>query len=104
MGAYSPVPVVPAGDDVVDEVMERAVRPTLAALRAAGIDFRGVLYAGLMLTPDGVRVLEYNVRFGDPETEVVLPRIDDDLAAWLAAAAAGHLPRGHAPDVAPTRA
>jgi phosphoribosylamine--glycine ligase len=92
MGAFSPVPS--AGADVVDEVMERAVLPTLSALRARGIDYRGILYAGLMLTPNGVRVLEYNVRFGDPETEVVLPRIDDDLAAWLAAAAAGALPSG----------
>ncbi len=90
MGAHSPVPG--AGDEVVAEVMERAVAPTLAALRASGVDFRGVLYAGLMLTPDGMRVLEYNVRFGDPEAEVVLPRIDDDLAEWLRAAAMGGLP------------
>jgi len=90
MGAHSPVPG--AGDEVVAEVMERAVAPTLAALRARGVDFRGVLYAGLMLTPDGMRVLEYNVRFGDPEAEVVLPRIDDDLAEWLRAAAMGGLP------------
>jgi phosphoribosylamine--glycine ligase len=89
MGAHSPVP---GGDDAVAEVMERAVAPTLAALRDRGVDFRGVLYAGLMLTPDGVRVLEYNVRFGDPEAEVVLPRIDDDVAAWLRAAADGALP------------
>jgi len=90
MGAHSPVPG--AGDEVVAEVMERAVGPTLAALRARGVDFRGVLYAGLMLTPDGMKVLEYNVRFGDPEAEVVLPRIDDDLAEWLRAAAMGGLP------------
>jgi phosphoribosylamine--glycine ligase len=98
MGAHSPVPGV--GADVVDEVMERAVRPTLEALRARGVDFRGVLYAGLMLTPDGLRVLEYNVRFGDPEAEVVLPRIDDDLAEWLRAAAIGHLPATGGPAVA----
>ncbi|GAC1536936.1 MAG: phosphoribosylamine--glycine ligase [Acidimicrobiales bacterium] len=96
MGAYSPVPGVDEG--AVAEVMERAVTPTLAALRARGIDYRGVLYAGIMLTPDGLRVLEYNVRFGDPEAQVVLPRVDDDLAAWLAAAAAGALPPG-APSV-----
>jgi phosphoribosylamine--glycine ligase len=90
MGAYSPVPG--AGEDVVAEVMDRAVLPTLAALRARGIDYRGTLYAGLMLTPEGTRVLEYNVRFGDPEAEVVLPRIDDDVAQWLHAAASGHLP------------
>ena len=92
MGAYSPVPV--AGDDVVAEVMERAVAPTLAALRRRGVDYRGILYAGLMLTPEGLRVLEYNVRFGDPEAEVVVPRIDDDLAAWLHGAASGALPAG----------
>ncbi|MCD9624556.1 phosphoribosylamine--glycine ligase [Rhabdothermincola salaria] len=87
MGAYSPVPV--AGDDVVEMVMRDAVEPTLAALRARGIDYRGVLYAGLMLTPAGPKVLEYNVRFGDPETQVVLPRMTSDLGALLAAAAAG---------------
>jgi phosphoribosylamine--glycine ligase len=89
MGAYSPVPV--AGPDVVAEVLERAVRPTLAALRARGIDYRGVLYAGLMLTADGPRVVEYNVRFGDPEAQVVFPRYSGDLAALLAEAAAGRL-------------
>src|SRR5207248_9209230 len=85
MGAYSPVPVVrPA---MLEAVMERAVRPTLAALRAKGIDYRGVLYAGLMLTPEGPKVLEYNVRFGDPEAQVVLPRLTSDLGELLAAAA-----------------
>ena len=89
MGAYSPVPF--ATKHVVDEVMERAVLPTLHRLRDVGIDYRGVLYAGLMLTPAGVKVLEYNVRFGDPEAQVVLPRFDGDLAAFLAAAAEGHV-------------
>ncbi len=89
MGAYSPVPG--AGADVVDEVMDEAVLPTLAELRRQGIDYRGVLYAGLMLTPQGLRVLEYNVRFGDPEAQVVLPRLRSDLADLLAAAAAGSL-------------
>lgn len=89
MGAYSPVPI--AGKDVVDEVMERAVLPTLSALRKRGIDYRGVLYAGLMLTGDGPKVLEYNVRFGDPEAQVVLPRLDSDLAGLLAEAASGRL-------------
>ena len=93
MGAYSPVPV--AGDDVVTHVMEAAVAPTLAALRDRGIDYRGVLYAGLMLTPDGPKMLEYNVRFGDPETQVVLPRLASDLADLLAGAADGAL--GDAP-------
>ena len=60
-------------------------------MRSQGIDYRGVLYAGLMLTPDGPKVLEYNVRFGDPEAQVVLPRLSSDLAALLAQAAAGDL-------------
>ena len=89
MGAYSPVPM--AGKDVVEEVLERAVEPTLAALRAQGIDYRGVLYAGLMLTADGPKILEYNVRFGDPEAQVVLPRYAGDLTQLLAEAAAGDL-------------
>ena len=96
MGAYSPVPF--AGADVVGTVMDRFVEPTLAELRRRGIDYRGVLYAGLMLTPAGPRLLEYNVRFGDPEAQVVLPRLTSDLAELLAAAAAGDLRR--APDPA----
>ncbi|MGQ0744540.1 MAG: phosphoribosylamine--glycine ligase [Acidimicrobiales bacterium] len=89
MGAYSPVPA--AGACVVDAVMDTAVEPTLAALRSRGIDYRGVLYAGIMLTPDGPRVLEYNVRFGDPEAQVVLPRLVGDVAGLLAEAAAGRI-------------
>ncbi len=72
MGAYSPVPMVDAA--TLGEVMDRFVEPTLAALRTLGIDYRGVLYAGLMLTADGPKMLEYNVRFGDPESQVVVPR------------------------------
>ncbi len=94
MGAYSPVPL--AAPAVVDAVVDRAVEPTLAALRARGIDYRGVLYAGLILTADGPKVLEFNVRFGDPEAQVVLPRFAGDLAAFLAEAAAGHLRTGPA--------
>jgi phosphoribosylamine--glycine ligase len=89
MGAYSPVPL--AGPDVVAEVLERAVQPTLAALSGRGVDYRGVLYAGIMLTAAGPKVLEYNVRFGDPEAQVVFPRYTGDLAALLAEAAAGEL-------------
>jgi phosphoribosylamine--glycine ligase len=99
MGAYSPVPF--AGDDVVGTVMDRFVEPTLAELRRRGIDYRGVLYAGLMLTPDGPRLLEYNVRFGDPEAQVVLPRLTSDLAESLAAAAAGDLRRAPPPAFGP---
>ncbi|HLI23516.1 MAG TPA: phosphoribosylamine--glycine ligase [Acidimicrobiales bacterium] len=89
MGAYSPVPG--AGDQLVGQVMDTAVEPTLAALAAQGVDYRGVLYAGLMLTADGPRVLEFNVRFGDPETQAVVARWQGDVAGTLAAAAAGDL-------------
>jgi phosphoribosylamine--glycine ligase len=89
MGAYSPVPV--AGSGVVDEIMEQIVEPTAARLRRLGIDYRGVLYAGCMLTDNGAKLLEYNVRFGDPETEVVLGRIGGDLAALLRGAAEGRV-------------
>jgi phosphoribosylamine--glycine ligase len=90
MGAYSPVPAIT--DEILDGIIADAVEPTLAMLRAEGIDYRGVLYAGLMLTPEGPKMLEYNVRFGDPEAQVVLPRVAGDLTALLAAAAAGALP------------
>jgi len=89
MGAYSPVPF--ATDDVLSVVMKNGVEPTLAELQRRGIDYRGVLYAGLMLTPQGPKMLEYNVRFGDPETQVVLPRLQSDLGELLASAAAGEL-------------
>lgn len=89
MGAYSPVPF--ADVRVVEQVMELAVAPTLAELIRRNIDYRGVLYAGIMLTPDGLKVLEFNVRFGDPETQVVLPRLESDLVELLATAAAGDL-------------
>ena len=89
MGAYSPVPVV--DDALLDEVAERFVGPTLAELRRRGIDYRGVLYAGLMYTADGPKLIEYNVRFGDPETQVVVPRLTSDLAELLREAAEGRL-------------
>jgi phosphoribosylamine--glycine ligase len=89
MGAYSPVPW--AGSDLIDKVMDTAIEPTIAALRGRGIDYRGVLYAGVMLTEDGPKVLEFNVRFGDPEAQVVLPRWSGDVAGDLAAAASGSL-------------
>ncbi len=86
MGAYSPV----AGTEgLVDEVMDRSVRPTLAWLAKQGVDYRGILYAGLMLTPAGPKMLEYNVRFGDPECQVVTPRFASDFAELVHAAAMG---------------
>lgn len=87
MGAYSPVPAI--GANMVDEVMERAVRPSLRALARQGISYRGVLYAGIMLTEDGPKVLEYNVRFGDPECQVVIPRLTSDVAAHCLESATG---------------
>ncbi|WP_436793965.1 phosphoribosylamine--glycine ligase [Actinospongicola halichondriae] len=89
MGAYSPVPSV--DDDMVQAVLDDFVAPTLAELRRRGIDYRGTLYAGLMLTDDGPKLIEYNARFGDPESQVVLPRITSDLARLLAEAAAGSI-------------
>jgi len=87
MGAYSPVPIV--GPEMVEQVMATAVRPTLHALASEGIAYRGVLYAGIMLTADGPKVLEYNVRFGDPECQVVVPRLTSDLGELCRCAAEG---------------
>lgn len=89
MGAFSPVPL--ADEAVLDSVMEDFVGPTLAELRRRGIDYRGVLYAGLMFTADGPRLIEYNVRFGDPECQVVVPRLTSDLADLLRQAADGRI-------------
>ena len=89
MGAYCPLPWLP--DDFADDVVARFIEPTLAELRRRGIDYRGVLYAGLMVTPDGPKLVEYNVRFGDPDSQVVLVRLTSDLTALLASAAAGQL-------------
>jgi len=92
MGAYSPVPAPVAPPDLVDEMMERAIRPTLAELRRRGAAFRGFLYCGLMLDPvKGPRVLEYNVRFGDPECQVVVPRLASDLYAHCLESADGRI-------------
>lgn len=89
MGAYSPVPV--ATPEIVDIIMNEGVQPTLDTLREMGIDYRGVLYAGIMVTPQGPKMLEYNVRFGDPESQVVLPRLTTDLVQLLSEAAAGDI-------------
>jgi phosphoribosylamine--glycine ligase len=89
MGAFSPVPGI--GDDEVAELVERIHEPVLAELAERGAPFVGLLYAGLMLTADGPRVLEFNCRFGDPETQAILPRVGGDLAEPLARAAAGDL-------------
>ena len=89
MGAHSPVPW--ADQSVVDEVMQRAIYPTLSELARRGIDYRGVLYAGLMMTEVGPKLVEYNVRFGDPEAQVVLPRITSDLGQLMAEVASGRI-------------
>ncbi len=89
MGAYSPVAL--ATSTLVEELVDRWIDPTLRVLSARGIDYRGVLYAGLMVTADGPKMIEYNVRFGDPETQVVVPRMTSDLAELLAEAADGSL-------------
>ncbi|HEX2045637.1 MAG TPA: phosphoribosylamine--glycine ligase [Gaiellaceae bacterium] len=87
MGSYSPVPAV--GPDEALELVATVHRPVLGELARRGAPFQGLLYAGLMLTDDGPRVLEFNCRFGDPETQAILPRLHGDLLAALAAAAAG---------------
>lgn len=89
MGTYCPTPLV--NSDLVDDVVRQVLIPTVHALNRDGRPFRGCLYAGLMLTNQGPRVLEFNVRFGDPETQVVLMRLKSDLAQALYAAADGKL-------------
>jgi phosphoribosylamine--glycine ligase len=89
IGAYCPLPWLP--DGFADDVIARFVQPTLDELRRRGIDYRGVLYTNVMITPDGPKLVEYNVRFGDPDSQVVLLRLTSDLAALLAEAAAGAL-------------
>ncbi len=89
MGAYSPLPWLP--DGTVDRVMSTVVHPTLAELRARGAPFQGLLYVGLALTGTGERVVEFNARFGDPETQAVLALLATPLGALLRAAATGIL-------------
>ncbi len=89
MGAYSPAPVMDAA--MVGRVMDEIVQPTLAAMARRGTPFRGVLFVGLMLTADGPKLIEYNVRFGDPECQVLMPRLDSDLLDLMLATADGRL-------------
>ncbi|MRX72661.1 phosphoribosylamine--glycine ligase [Bacillus lacus] len=87
MGAYSPVPQI--SSDITEEALQHILMPTAAALETEGTPFTGVLYAGLMLTKEGPKVIEFNARFGDPETQVVLPRLKSDLAEVLIAVLKG---------------
>jgi phosphoribosylamine--glycine ligase len=101
MGAFSPVPGI--GTAEVEELVDFVHRPVLEALARRAAPFTGLLYAGLMLTDGGPRVLEFNCRFGDPETQAILPRVDGDLLVALAGAAAGDL-RGISLETAPRAA
>jgi len=87
MGAYSPAPVLDAR--MQERVMAEIVRPTIAAMAAEGAPYTGVLFVGLMITREGPKVIEFNCRFGDPECQAILPRLEDDLLALLLAAATG---------------
>ena len=89
MGAFSPTAVLP--DDQAQAVADETIAPIAAALKKRGTPYRGVLYAGLIKTADGWKVLEYNARFGDPEAEVMLPRIEGDFAKLLFALGEGRL-------------
>ncbi len=89
MGAYSPAPVVT--EDVMKRIEDEIIRPTIEGLRAEDCEYRGVLYCGLMITESGPKVVEFNVRFGDPETQAVLPRLKSDIVPILLACAEGDL-------------
>ncbi len=89
MGAYSPAPIVT--ETLLRKIEARVIEPTIRGMAREGIPFKGVLYAGLMITPQGPQVLEYNVRFGDPETQAVLPRLKNDLLEMILASCEGRL-------------
>ena len=89
MGAYSPLPWAPS--DIVEQTLLQVLKPTIAEMKARDTPFVGLLYAGLALTSRGLRVIEFNARFGDPETQVLLPRLKTPLAALLYRAATGNL-------------
>jgi phosphoribosylamine--glycine ligase len=95
MGAYAPLPWAPP--DLAERTITDVINPTLAELARRGTPYRGVLYAGLALTSAGIKVIEFNARFGDPETQVVLDRLETPLAGLLAAAADGDLPNAARP-------
>ena len=96
MGAYCPVPSV--DPELMVEITRTILQPTVDQLREQGIPYRGVLYAGMILTPDGPRVMEFNCRFGDPETQVILPLLESDLAEFLYVSATGDLSTVNPPE------
>ena len=89
MGAYSPVPTVTEQDLTI--IRERVILPAIRGMKEEGMPYTGVLYAGLMMCEDGIHVIEFNCRFGDPETQAVLPAIREDLLPILQSAAEGNL-------------
>src|SRR5690606_12675979 len=89
MGAYSPAPVMT--ETMIERTMREIIMPTLKGMEEMGTPFVGVLYAGLMITPDGPSLIEYNVRFGDPECQALMPRLKDDLLALMKGAVDGQL-------------
>ncbi len=89
MGAYSPAPIM--SEEMSARVMAEIIAPTLRGMKARGAPYKGVLFAGLMLTKDGPKLIEFNARFGDPETQVMLPRLEEDLLPLLMACAKGNL-------------
>lgn len=99
MGAYSPVPWIEPG--FIEEVRQNIAQPTVDEMRRRGTEFVGLLYCGLIVTERGIRVIEFNARFGDPETQVVLRRLTSDLADLLLRAATGKLEEGPAPEFSP---
>ncbi|MDL2216797.1 phosphoribosylamine--glycine ligase, partial [Desulfovibrio sp. OttesenSCG-928-M14] len=93
MGAYSPAPILP--ESRYDEIIEKVVRPVMANLEERGCPYTGILYVGLMMTSEGPKVLEFNVRFGDPECQPILMRLQDDLLEVMLACARGRLHEAH---------
>ena len=102
MGAYSPAPVLTA--ELQARAMREIVEPTVRAMAAAGIPYSGVLYAGLMLTADGPKLIEYNARFGDPECQVLMLRLEEDLLTLMLAVAEGRLAELPPPSFSPNSA
>jgi phosphoribosylamine--glycine ligase len=98
MGAYTNPPLYT--EELHQHIIEEVIKPTIKAMQQEGCPYQGVLYAGLMITSEGPKVLEYNARFGDPETQVLMPMIKGDLFPILAASAAGNL-KGYSAEINP---